>query len=54
MNGVTADMLLEQLGLAGQRLALEINREVIPRSTFSQHVLQAYDRVEIIHAVGGG
>ena len=53
-NGLTAEMLLEQLGLAEQRLALEINREIIPRSALAQRVLQAYDHVEIIHAVGGG
>jgi len=53
-NGLTAHLLLEELGLTEQRLALEINEEIIPRSALSQYVLQADDRVEIIHAVGGG
>ncbi len=53
-NGMTAYLLLEELGLTEQRLALEINEEIIPRSVLSQRVLQADDRVEIIHAVGGG
>ncbi len=51
---MTAYLLLEELGLTEQRLALEINEEIIPRSVLSQHMLQADDRVEIIHAVGGG
>lgn len=54
VDGLTADILLEQLGLVGQRLALEINREILPRSAFAQRVLQEDDQVEIIHAVGGG
>ena len=53
-DGLTAEILLEQLGLVGQRLALEINREILPRSAFAQRVLQEDDHVEIIHAVGGG
>ena len=51
---MTAYLLLEELGLMEQRLALEINEEIIPRSVLSQYMLQADDRVEIIHAVGGG
>ena len=46
--------LLEQLGLTGKRLALEINQEIVPRSTFTRHQLQSGDRVEIVHAIGGG
>ena len=46
--------LLEHLELTGQRLAVEVNRELVPRSCFDSHRLRADDRVEIIHAVGGG
>jgi thiamine biosynthesis protein ThiS len=46
--------LLEHLELAGRRLAVEVNRELVPRSRFESHLLRADDRVEIIHAVGGG
>ena len=46
--------LLESLGLAGRRLAVEINLEVIPRSTYPIHRLRPNDRVEIIRAIGGG
>jgi thiamine biosynthesis protein ThiS len=46
--------LIEHLGLAGRRIAVEVNRELVPRSTFAGHRLCDGDRVEIIHAVGGG
>jgi len=57
-NEVTDDLtlaeLIEQLQLAGQRLAVEINEELVPRSRFAEHRLGDQDRVEIIRAVGGG
>ncbi|WP_295881146.1 sulfur carrier protein ThiS [uncultured Thiohalocapsa sp.] len=46
--------LIEQLELGGRRIAVEVNRELVPRSTFAGHRLRDGDRVEIIHAVGGG
>ncbi len=46
--------LVQHLGLAGRRIAVEVNEELIPRSRFDTHVLRPGDRVEIIHAVGGG
>jgi sulfur carrier protein len=46
--------LIEQLELTGKRLAVEVNEELVPRSRFESHRLAAGDRVEIIHAVGGG
>jgi sulfur carrier protein len=46
--------LIEILDLKGQRIAVEINEELVPRSTFNGHIINEQDRVEIIHAVGGG
>ncbi len=46
--------LIEYLGLGGRRIAVEVNRELVPRGTFDGQRLRAGDRVEIIHAVGGG
>ena len=46
--------LLNQLNLQDKRIALEINREIIPRSEYDQHILNDGDIVEIIHAIGGG
>jgi len=46
--------LLEQCQLTGQRLAVEINQNIIPRSQFEQYFLQNNDKVEIVRAIGGG
>ena len=50
----SASGLLQSLGLSDQRLALEINREIVPRSTFEQHIIRPGDTVEIVRAIGGG
>jgi sulfur carrier protein len=50
----TLALLIEGLDLAGRRLAVEVNEELVPRSRFAEHPLAPGDRVEIIHAVGGG
>jgi sulfur carrier protein len=53
-DNLSASQLLLTLGLAGKRLALEVNQEIVPRSTFDSHIIQPGDRVEIVHAIGGG
>jgi sulfur carrier protein len=53
-DGATAAQLVELLGLAGRRLAMEVNGEILPRSRHADHSLDPGDRVEIVHAVGGG
>jgi sulfur carrier protein len=53
-DGTKMNELIEQLELNGQRLAVEVNEELVPRSRFDQHRLVPGDKVEIIHAVGGG
>ncbi len=53
-DGTTTAQLLEQLGLAGKRVAIEINETIVPRSTHASTVLHNSDRVEIVHAIGGG
>ncbi len=46
--------LLELAGYAQRRVAIEINREIVPRSRHASRLLQPDDRVEIVHAIGGG
>ena len=46
--------LLRQLDLEGKRLAVEINEELVPRSTFADHRINPGDKVEIVRAIGGG
>ncbi len=48
------DVLLERLQLAGKRVAVERNGEIVPRSRFAQTALSNGDRLEIVVAVGGG
>jgi thiamine biosynthesis protein ThiS len=50
----TAAELVQALGLTGRRIAMEVNLEIVPRSTFAAHHLRPGDRVEIVHAIGGG
>ena len=52
--GLTARQLVERLELAGARIALEVNGEIVPRSTYADHRLREGDKVEIVHAIGGG
>lgn len=46
--------LLEQLGLAGKKLAVERNGDIVPRSRHAETRLEDGDRLEIVVAVGGG
>ena len=50
----TVSGLLDDLGLATRRVAVAVNRDVVPRSAFTTHPLATGDRVEILEAVGGG
>ena len=46
--------LLERLGLAGKKVAVEMNGEIVPRSRYAQTPLADGDALEIVVAVGGG
>lgn len=46
--------LLGQQGYAERRVAVEVNRSIVPKSRHGQHMLQDGDKVEIVHALGGG
>ncbi len=50
----TIERLLAELGLQAARVAVAVNREVIPRSRHPQHELRDDDRIEIVRAIGGG
>ncbi len=53
-DGCTALDLVRQLGLEGRRFAMEVNGEILSRSAHETHRLTPGDRVEVVHAVGGG
>jgi sulfur carrier protein len=46
--------LIETLGLAGKRIAVERNGEIVPRSQFAAASVADGDKLEIVVAVGGG
>ncbi|MDT8451059.1 MAG: sulfur carrier protein ThiS [Wenzhouxiangellaceae bacterium] len=46
--------LLEQLELGGRRVAVERNGEIVPASRYGDEMLEPDDRIEIVHAIGGG
>lgn len=46
--------LVESLGLRADRVALERNGDIVPRTAWTGTTLQAGDRVELVHFVGGG
>ena len=53
-HDTTIATLLQSEGLAERRVAVEVNGEIVPRSRHATHALQPGDRVEIVHALGGG
>ena len=52
-DATVADLLAE-LQLTGRRIAVEINEEIVPKSSYAQTRLADGDRLEIVHAIGGG
>ncbi|ESQ98369.1 MULTISPECIES: sulfur carrier protein ThiS [Stutzerimonas stutzeri group] len=46
--------LLVRLDLTGRRLAVELNRDIVPRSAHATTELSEGDHVEVVHAIGGG
>ena len=53
-DSVTVAAFLEGLGLPQKGVAVERNREIVPRSTFGSTILAEGDRIEIVQFVGGG
>ena len=53
-DDLTVSDLIDQLGFAGQRVAVEVNGELISRSQWPQVRLKPNDKAEIVRAIGGG
>lgn len=51
---ITLDELVRELSLAPERLAIELNREVVRRAAWPETRMREGDKVEIVHFVGGG
>ena len=52
--GTTVAGLIALLGIEGGRIAVEVNREIVPKSEHGSHALAEGDRLEIVTMVGGG
>ena len=53
-EAASLETLLAEMGLAGKRVAVEINREIVPRAHHRDRALRDGDRIEIVQAIGGG
>jgi len=53
-EGISLVDLIAELDLSGRRIAVECNREIIPRDRHAAHILAAGDVVEVVQFVGGG
>jgi thiazole synthase len=53
-QGITLAELANEIGLAPEKVAVERNLEIVPRSTLAQVVVEDGDELEIVHFVGGG
>ena len=50
----TLGALVETLGMKADRVAVELNREIVPRNLWAETMLNEGDRLEVVHFVGGG
>ena len=46
--------LIAELGLTGKRIAVELNQDIVPFQQYAEQILNDNDRLEIVHAIGGG
>ena len=53
-QATTVTRLLEDIGMTGRRIAVEINQHIVPRSVYAEREIRAGDRIEIVQAIGGG
>ncbi len=53
-SGTSIQALLEQFGIASDKVAVERNRGIAPRSSFAEQLLAEGDELEIVRFVGGG
>jgi sulfur carrier protein len=53
-DSISLGRLVEQLGMKSDRVAVELNREIVSRAQWPETQLKDGDRLEIVHFVGGG
>jgi len=50
----TLVLLVEALGMKSDRVAIELNRDIVPRDRWAETALKEGDKLEVVHFVGGG
>ena len=53
-DGLTVAALVARLGMKPDRVAVELNLEIVPRSKWEATTLKNGDKLEVVHFVGGG
>jgi len=53
-DGLSIAGLLSGLGIGLERVAVEVNLDIVPKANYDTHMLSDGDRIEIVHFVGGG
>lgn len=54
VGGCTVESLLQQLGINRERVAIELNADIVPKVGYEKQLLSDGDKIEIVHFVGGG
>ena len=53
-NGKSVSEVLFEMGISGQRVAVELNEEIVPKTKYDETILRDGDTVEVVRFVGGG
>lgn len=53
-ENITVALVVDELGLTGKRIAVELNQEILPYDQYSKQILNDQDKLEVVHAIGGG
>jgi sulfur carrier protein len=53
-QSASLEQLIGELGLKGDRVAVEHNGEIVPRTSWAEAIVSGGDRLEVVHFVGGG
>ena len=52
--GSSIESLLKQLDISRDRVAVELNADIVPKADYEKQLLSDGDKIEIVHFVGGG
>ncbi len=53
-DSCTAKTLIDLLNMQNDKIAMEVNRDIVPRSQYAEFSFNENDKIEIVRAIGGG